>query len=282
MPDGRPPEPILVATLFAPERQSLLTLLRDLSEEEWQTPTVCPGWTVKDVALHLLGVDVGNLSIRRDRFYDRSTRGPEGESWEELVTFLAGLNQSWVEASCRISPRLLCELLTFTGEAMSDYFLGLDPMAVGEAVCWAGPDPAPVWLDVAREYAERWVHQQQIRDAVACPGFKESQYFAPVLATFVHALPLALQNAEDGPGETLRLVITGDAGGTWIALKSGSSWMLARDQPGVASAEVSVPQEIAWRLFTRGIPRHEAMVHMRFEGEHNLGMAVLDMVSIIA
>ena len=37
------------------------------------------------------------------------------------------------------------------------------------AVNWAGPEPAPIWLDPAREYTERWVHQQHIRDAVRNP-----------------------------------------------------------------------------------------------------------------
>jgi hypothetical protein len=237
---------------------------------------------VKDVALHLLGVDIANLSIRRDGFRDRSTTDPKGGTWDELVAFVAGLNQSWVEVSRRISPRLLCELLSFTGKAMSEYFLSLDLTAVGGPVSWAGPEPAPIWLDVAREYTERWVHQQQIRDAVNRPGFKEPRYFAPVLAAFVHALPVALQNTEARTDNALRLEITGDAGGRWRAIYTDAGWVLAKDQPGAVTAEVSVPQDIAWRLFTRGMSREGAVPHMRIEGDRALAMAVLDMVSIIA
>jgi hypothetical protein len=58
-------------------------------------------------------------------------------------------------------------------------------------VSWVGPDPVPNWLDVAREYTERWTHQQQARDAVGMPGLREPTFMAPVLATFVHALPQA-------------------------------------------------------------------------------------------
>jgi hypothetical protein len=45
----------------------------------------------------------------------------------------------------------------------------LDLDALGEPVSWAGPDPAPLWLDCARDFTEYWVHQQQIRDATGRP-----------------------------------------------------------------------------------------------------------------
>ena len=46
---------------------------------------------------------------------------------------------------------------------------------------WAtGRDPAPVWLDVAREYRERFVHQQQIREATGRPRLSP-ELTAPVL-----------------------------------------------------------------------------------------------------
>jgi hypothetical protein len=41
--------------------------------------------------------------------------------------------------------------------------------AMGEPVTWAGPEPAPIWLDIAREYTERWLHQAQVRDATRNP-----------------------------------------------------------------------------------------------------------------
>ena len=35
------------------ERASLAALLDDLSEQEWETPSLCAGWRVRDVAAHL-------------------------------------------------------------------------------------------------------------------------------------------------------------------------------------------------------------------------------------
>jgi hypothetical protein len=101
--------------------------------------------------------------------------------FRELVASLDRLNQTWVAATRRISPRLLCELLAVTGEATRHYLTSLDRFAVEEPVSWIRPDPVPNWLDVARQYTERWTHQQQIRDAVGLPGLKEPAFMAPVL-----------------------------------------------------------------------------------------------------
>lgn len=35
------------------QRRRLAGLLDELSEEEWRVPSLCPGWTVRDVAAHL-------------------------------------------------------------------------------------------------------------------------------------------------------------------------------------------------------------------------------------
>jgi uncharacterized protein (TIGR03083 family) len=47
--------------LFPEERARLLQLLHGLTEE-WRAPTACAGWSVKNVAAHLLGDDLGRLS----------------------------------------------------------------------------------------------------------------------------------------------------------------------------------------------------------------------------
>jgi uncharacterized protein (TIGR03083 family) len=36
------------------QRRALDTLLRDLSDEEWAVPSLCQGWTVRDVAAHVM------------------------------------------------------------------------------------------------------------------------------------------------------------------------------------------------------------------------------------
>jgi uncharacterized protein (TIGR03083 family) len=135
----QPLEPIDVVDLFLPERESLLRLLTALTDEQWDAPTVCPGWSVRDVALHVLGVDFANLSRRRDGWRDAGNAGPSDDPWPALVEFINQFNQQWVEAARRISPRLMYELLAFTAEPVTAYFRSLDLTAMGEPVGRPGP-----------------------------------------------------------------------------------------------------------------------------------------------
>lgn len=271
---------VVVAHLFPPERASLVELLSSLGPKQWQAPTVCAGWLVKDVALHLLGGDIDLLSRRRDGATPAETPSrPAG--FQALVASLDRLNQTWVEATRRISPRLLCDLLAVTGEATFRYLDSLDLFAVEESVSWIRPEPVPNWLDVARQYTERWTHQQQIRDAVGVPGLKEPAFMAPVLATFVHALPRAFTGVPAAVGMTVEVVIAGEAGGCWVLTRSPRGWELAAGTAAASRARVALDAETAWRLWTKQIRPNAAQAAVSISGDRGLGLPVLNAVAII-
>jgi uncharacterized protein (TIGR03083 family) len=273
------PQPIVVTDLFPELLEHLLVLLSGLSAQDWAQPTACTGWSVKDVALHLLGDEAGILSRKRDGFSPATqpiaNRG-------ELVALVDGLNASWLQATRRLSPRLLCDLLRFMGDQACEYFQSLDPYALGGAVSWAGPEPAPVWLDLAREYTERWHHQQHIRDAVGQPGLQGPRYMAPVLKAFVRALPHTYRHVAAPDGTLLTLTISGPSGGRWSLLREQGLWQLYCDVSREPDAEAVIDEDIAWRLFTKGLDRQAAQASVALLGDRALGSHVLDMVSIIA
>jgi uncharacterized protein (TIGR03083 family) len=271
--------PIIVVHLFPEILEELLDLLSGLSAEEWDMPTACPSWSVKDVAQHLLGDDIGILSRKRDGY---SPGGQQIESWEELVTLIDTLNEVWVQATRRISPRLLRDLLRYAGTQVHAYFQTLDPYAMGDPVSWAGPHSAPVWLDLAREYTERWLHQQHIREAVGRPGLRQPHLFAPVLDTFARALPHTYRDVYAPPSTLVVLTITGDSGGRWFLQRGDDHWKLCPDVPQKPQAEVIVDQDTAWRLFTKGLSQRAAQTRVTILGDQSLGLKVPDMVSIIA
>lgn len=274
--------PIPTLHLFPGERAALLEVLETLSPEEWSRPTACPGWSVQDIAAHLLADDIGRLSRGRDGHDNPDfAAGIDISTLPGLIAAIDRQNALWVEAMRRVSPQVLLDLLHLTGEQTASYFATLDLNALGGPVDWVGPEPAPVWLDLAREYTERWVHQQQIRDAVDRPGLQESVWFAPVLAAFALGLPRTL-GAAGRRGETVLLTITGQAGGQWLATRAEHGWDLQSGRADNPTAAVTLDQDSAWRLFTRGLTPEAARQVARLSGAPELTARALETVSILA
>lgn len=277
-----PVQPIMVIDLFPEERKQLLELFSEFDAKDWEKPTICPGWTVKDIGLHLLGDDIGYLSRIRDNFSNPFFQNKDLSVWKDLVKNINEANELWVQATARISPQLLIDLLALTGKQFYDYVRALDQMAIGDVVSWAGPDPAPMWLDIAREYTERWMHQQQIRDAVNKPGLKEKRFFHPVLDAFVRALPHTYKDVPVVDTTILKFTVIGEAGDVWYLLGEANTWSLFKEVSLQPRTVVIMDQETCWRLFTKGMSIDEARQRTTIEGDQKLGEKLLNTVSIIA
>ncbi|MFF5990950.1 maleylpyruvate isomerase family mycothiol-dependent enzyme [Prauserella flavalba] len=265
-------EPIDARKLFQPERAELLALLGGLEAEDW-TRTAVPGWSVRDLAAHLLGDDYGRLARDRD-----GHGGPGPRDGEGLAGFIHRINQEWVDACARLSPRCLIDTLTLTGEQIAALWQGSDPDGRSLGVSWAGADPAPLWLDCARDLTEYWVHRQQIREAVGLRPDLGEPFLLPVLDTFLRALPFTLRDIAAEPGTRLDVSA---AGRTWTVTATASGWSLGAPATGEPAAVVHADPDTLWRLCTRGIEPDEAVARSRIEGDERLGRAACRMVSII-
>jgi hypothetical protein len=102
-------EPVLAVDLFPEMRLHLLQILTVLTAEEWNRPTTCEGWSVKDVALHILGDDIGLLSRQRDGFRSKSSIS----DWNEC-RHVNEQNDLWLRATRRMSTQILCAQLEIT------------------------------------------------------------------------------------------------------------------------------------------------------------------------
>jgi uncharacterized protein (TIGR03083 family) len=267
-----------ILALLPAEREALIALLRDLSPGEWAMETACLGWSVHDIAAHVLGDDLGLVSAWRDG-YRPGLAAPS--TWAGLVGFVNDRNEAWVAAWRRASPRLLLEALEWSGPILWVHFGDLDPEKLGSPISWAGDAPASNLLRVAREYTERWVHQQQIRDAVRRPGLREARWVKPLLDTFSHALPVALASTEAPAATRVSLVATGEGGGRWDVVRRSDRWALD-DVPGLSAASLTMDVETLWRLYTRQVDRATAEKRARVDGDAAIAQRLLDVVAIIA
>ena len=254
----------------------MLALLGELTAGDWGRPTACPGWTVKDVTAHVLHDDLRRLASMRD-----GHRGPRPAAGEPPAVFLDRVNQEWVAAARDLSTRQLRELLALTGEQVAAMWRTLDLDADGAAVSWAGLAMAPVWLDAARELSEYWTHQQQVRDATGRPGLTDRELLAPVLDTFLRALPYTLRDTGADPGTQVQVTVTGDAPMRWVATRRNDRWVLRRGDAGRPAATVELDGDTLWRLCTGNITPDDARGRARARGERRLAEQVLRIVSVV-
>ncbi len=272
--------PILTAHLFPRIEGRLIELLRSLRAEEWQAQTVSPRWKVKDVAAHLLDTQLRKLSLVRDGCVPEL---PAVGSPFDLAALINRLNWEGVTMYGRLSPPILIELMELVSRQSAEFHQSLDPFAEAAfAVSWAGEEASRNWFDTAREFTERWHHQQQIRLATGRPGIMTPELYHPVLDCFLRALPHTYRSVPAENGTLLRVDIVGDCGGTWRLLREPDCWRLVAATPIAPACRVSIPQEIAWRTFTKGIDRAAAAVQARVEGDRRLAEPVLSMVAIVA
>jgi uncharacterized protein (TIGR03083 family) len=284
-PRTDPLKPILTAHLLPKLDGLLLELLRSLSPDDWERQTVSPKWKVKDVAAHLLDTPLRGVSIARDGYVPSA---PKLDSPAALGAYIDRLNEEGVKVYRRLSPAILISLMEAACKQLAGYHASRDPNAIAPyGVSWAGEEKSFNWFDTAREYTERWHHQQQIRLAVdrpeiMGPGILTRELYYPVLDCFMRALPYTYRNISAAPGTAIRITVSGECGGSWYLLREEERWVLAESERGQLAAQTIIPQEIAWRIFTKGIAREPALSQVQITGDPALASPVLAMVSIVS
>jgi uncharacterized protein (TIGR03083 family) len=271
--------PILTAHLFPEIEARLIDLLRSLTTDEWELQTVSPAWKVKDVAAHLLDTQLRKLSRVRDGYVSAP---PRFTSHDDFLAYINRLNREGVEMYRRLSPNALISLMETASCDSVEFHQKLDPMAEAAfGVSWAGEQKSLNWFDTARELTERWHHQQQIRLATNRPGIMTRELYYPVLDCFMRALPFAYRDRSAETGTHLRFNVSGECGGSWYLYRDGGRWVQVESPQGRQVSETTIPQDIAWRIFTKGIDKSAALTQASIIGDRDLGSHVVNLVAII-
>lgn len=277
--------PIETLHLFPVLNEKLISFLRDLPPGDWLRQTVAREWVVKDVAAHMIDVNYRRIALHRDGW---SVPSSPITSNEDLVRYLNRLNGDWVKAAKRISPAMLIEWLEWSNETVYALFKKLDPFSPSPyPVSWAGQASSLNWFDTAREYTERWLHQQQIREAVGDHGLLTDELYGPFLEIFMEAWPYTLQDTVAADGTLLKTIITGPGGGEWWLQRRRDSWEMIR-KTGMkevrepVAAETSIEGAIAWTLFSKSWRKEDIIGRFSVKGDPDLGEKILQMVSVMA
>jgi hypothetical protein len=275
------PEQIDVIALMPELDKILFKLLDGLSVEDWEKPTIAPKWKVKDVAVHLLDGNLRTLSMLRDGYYGET---PEQiTSHEDLVNFLNGLNADWVKATKRLSPKVIIQLLKISGKEYCEFLATLNPDDKAEfSVAWAGENESKNWFHLAREYTEKWHHQQQIRLAVGKEKvLLEEKWYLPYLDTSVRALPHHYRNVEGKDKDLVKFTFCGQTEKSWY-LYYNNGWELFTSSNQEPKSEVKIRDDYAWKIFTKGMRREEAISNSEIIGDTKLGEKIFEMIAVMA
>lgn len=272
--------PIPTLHLFPLLDKELISLLQSLTAEQWQLATIAKLWTVKDIASHLLDGNLRTIAYYRDNYLEAASGI---NSYADLVAYLNGLNMSWTNATKRLSPQILIELLVATGKQYIEQLEKLNPFDTAIfSVAWAGQHQSANWFHIAREYTEKFIHQQQIREAVGKQGILTKELFYPFINTFMYALPYTYKNVSAATGAVVQIKILTAIGGEWNIEKTAGHWILADATNAAPAATVSIMPDVAWRLFSKGISPATALDMVEITGDKELGRIALQMVSVMA
>jgi hypothetical protein len=279
------PDRIETVHLFPELSRRLESLLESLESDEWSR-SVSETWTVRSVVAHLLDGSLRRLSAQRDG-YVAPMPDSAGEDYDALLAHLRSLNDTWIRATERLSPRVLIELIRWSDAELHELFRSLDPEATAIwPVAWAGESESENWFDVAREYTEKWHHIQQIFEATGRPStIADRELMYPCLDTLLRALPHGLKACDAPAGTLVRVRVTGKAGGSWEAERQGNMWRLLARPDGPAAATVEMNADDAWKVLMKRMPAEAALAKfptVRVQGDAPLTSAVLEMVCVMA
>lgn len=275
------PEKIDVIVLMPELDKMLFKLLEGLSPDDWEKQTIAPKWKVKDIAAHLLDGNLRTISILRDNYYGQK---PEAiNSYVDLIDFLNKLNADWVKATKRLSPKVIIDLLKSSGEEYCNFLTTLNPDEKAEfPVAWAGENESKNWFHIAREYTEKWHHQQQIRFAIGDEKeLLEEKWYLPYLDTSVRALPHHYRDVEGYDQDLVKFTFLGKTEKSWF-LSYENGWELFTSVNEEPKCEVKIKNEDAWKIFTKGMTREEAIESSEIIGNRGLGEKIFDMIAVMA
>jgi hypothetical protein len=161
------------------------------------------------------------------------------------VAELDAKNERWVRGAAGLSSRVIVDILRWSGAQVDDHYANLD-LAEDSSVIWASNSSTPRWFDLCRDFTERWVHQQHIRDAVRQPG-SHDRFLPLVLRTFVWAFPHQYRaQAPEGTAVGVDL----DVGGEWVLVRRPDHWSLEAGPTDSPEAAIRILAPVAWRQLT--------------------------------
>ena len=273
-PPGAHSEPVV--DHLAQVWSSVITACQQLDTGQWDRPTDCPGWTVKDNLSHLVGIE-------RMLLGDPDPPGL-AEIPAHVTNSFGEINEAWVAARRSVpGAEVLAEFVETTDRRMDA--LGALPAEKFDEPGWSPVGEVPYRQFMETRVLDTWAHEQDMRRALARPGGRNGVGEAVALDRCERTMPYVVGKRVAPPdGSSVLFAVTGVMGRRIVVVMHGGRAMLAPESPTVPPAvELSMDQETFWRLgFGRVAPVEVlATGQVILEGDTALGHQVLESMSFM-
>lgn len=247
--------------------EAVLSLVDDLTPEQWATPTDCPGWTVKDVVAHLAHLEAVLAGLVPDVTSDG--RGEIVSHYTEAgVAARRGRAPAddVAELSAAVARR---------EEQLTD--LPDDPTEVAPKT---PGDVGWTWDTLLRNRCiDLWVHEQDLRRALDRPGGFDGTAAQVVTMAFSFGMPYVVgKKVKPVAGTTVQWTVTGQVP-VDLAVRVGDDGRASRvDEIDGPVTELTMSTE-AFTTLAAGRRRADQL-DVTITGDELVGRAVLDTMAI--
>jgi len=246
-----------VAEPFAPhvndQRAALLGVLSNLVPGDWERPTICDPWTVRDVAAHL---------VENELLFGRVYRGE--------IDQLDGDSEAAVERWRKVDAETVRYSLWHHGQATQRVIDSRSDASWGREVTHQG-GVVELRRGLRMHFFELAVHSLDVTAALGAPSSWEDRA-APLVDYCIELAPLAL--ALTPPSGAVGL----DVAGVGVRTLDGSSkdWTLSHERAAVPAATWHTDPETLVLATTGRLDLDDALARTRVEGDAPVVREILE------
>ena len=177
-------------------------ILTGLEAPRWGEPSLCPGWSVADVVLHLAQTEEAVVAALEAR----PAPIPVGEA-----STIDEVMEQWVRSERGRPPAAVHERWKIAHGKALVALAAADPTV---AVTWAAAPLRPATLATTR-LSEHWIHTLDVAEALGIDN-PDSDDLRHIAWLAHRSLPYAFTSAGRGDPPSVRLELGSPVGDTWV------------------------------------------------------------------
>jgi uncharacterized protein (TIGR03083 family) len=213
---------------------SIRELCADLTPQQWDIPTECPGWTVRDNVSHLIAIENKLLGLPDEP--------PIADYPPHVKNAVGRFNENSIEPRrARPGASVLAEFVDVTGKRLAQ----LQQMSTDDfdRVGWSPIGDIPYRQFMTVRLFDCWSHEQDIRRALDRPGHLTGPVVDAVLAWHARSLGYVVGKKAGAPeGALVVFEVTGPTAVTYaVEVRDGRAGLV--DPPAEPTATLTLDTE---------------------------------------